>query len=301
MRGMCALLLAVAGHSFAASHEVAGLEQPSEILVDAWGVPHIYARTHYDAFFVQGFNAARDRLWQIDLWRRRGLGQLSEVLGARSVEQDRANRLFLYRGYKPAGLFPRRTNHDGLLPVPGDGRYEWQGFFDMDALPEEYNPPRGFIATANANTLPADYPVAARRVGFEWAAPWRQRRLVDLLQRAAGHRMEDSLTLQRDYASLLAREVLAALPHGTFLDGWDGVLAAESAPAALFSVWYHRHLVPALAGWVLGDQDAVSSIDSLVVPELLRRPEAGSLIAETLDAAHAEGGRPVMAHRPPAT
>ena len=36
-------------------------------------------------------------------------------------------------GYKPAGLFPRRTNHDGLLPVPGDGRYEWQGFFDMDA------------------------------------------------------------------------------------------------------------------------------------------------------------------------
>ena len=155
-------------------------------------------------------------------------------------------------------------------------------------LPEEYNPPRGFIATANANTLPADYPVAARRVGFEWAAPWRQRRLVDVLQSAAGHGMEDSLTLQRDYASLLAREVLAALPRGTFLDGWDGVLAAESAPAALFSVWYHRHLVPALAGWVLGDQDAVSSIDSLVVPELLRRPEAGSLVAQTLDAAQAE-------------
>ena len=118
-------------------------------------------------------------------------------------------------GYKPAGLFPRRTNHDGLLPVPSDGRHEWQGFFDMDALPEEYNPPRGFIATAN-------------------------------------------------------------------------VLAAESAQAAFFSVWYHRHLVPALAGWVLGDQDAVSSIDSLVVPELLLRPEAGGLVAVTLDAAHAE-------------
>ena len=106
-----------------------------------------------------------------------------------------------------------------------------------------------------------------------------------MLQRAAGHRLEDSLTLQRDYASLLAREVLAALPRGTFLDGWDGVLAAESAQAAYFSVWYHRHLVPALAGWVLGDQDAVSSIDSLVVPELLLRPEAGGLVAVTLDAA----------------
>ncbi|MGA1737043.1 MAG: penicillin acylase family protein, partial [Pseudomonadales bacterium] len=52
-----------------------GLSAPGEILIDRWGVPHIYAQTHYDAFFLQGFNAARDRLWQIDLWRRRGLGQ----------------------------------------------------------------------------------------------------------------------------------------------------------------------------------------------------------------------------------
>ncbi|MEM1232381.1 MAG: penicillin acylase family protein, partial [Pseudomonadota bacterium] len=80
------------------THVVAGLEQPARIQVDRWGVPHIYADTHYDAFFVQGFNAARDRLWQIDLWRRRGLGQLSEVLGEAYVEQDRAARSFLYRG-----------------------------------------------------------------------------------------------------------------------------------------------------------------------------------------------------------
>ena len=46
---------------------------------------------------MQGFNAARDRLWQIDVWRRRGLGQLSEVFGAEYLDQDRATRLFLYR------------------------------------------------------------------------------------------------------------------------------------------------------------------------------------------------------------
>ena len=80
------------------SYKVAGLERPAEIIVDEWGVPHIYADTHYDAFFVQGFNAARDRLWQIDTWRRRGLGLLSEVFGPRYVEQDRAARLLLYRG-----------------------------------------------------------------------------------------------------------------------------------------------------------------------------------------------------------
>jgi len=79
-------------------YRVPGLEQPAEIQVDDWGVPHIYAKTHYDAFFVQGFNAARDRLWQIDTWRRRGLGQLSQVLGDAYVAQDRAARLFLFRG-----------------------------------------------------------------------------------------------------------------------------------------------------------------------------------------------------------
>ena len=75
-----------------------GLSAPGEILVDRYGIPHIYASTQPDAFLLQGYNAARDRLWQIDLWRRRGLGRLSAALGKTYVEQDRAARLFLYRG-----------------------------------------------------------------------------------------------------------------------------------------------------------------------------------------------------------
>src|SRR5215469_5461051 len=77
---------------------IEGLQQPVEILVDRWGVPHIYAKKEADLFFAQGFNAGRDRLFQIDLWRRRGLGQLAEVFGPAFIEQDRASRLFLYRG-----------------------------------------------------------------------------------------------------------------------------------------------------------------------------------------------------------
>src|SRR5215472_6829210 len=77
---------------------LSGLRQPVEILIDRWGVPHIYARNEADLFFAQGFNAARDRLFQIDLWRRRGLGRLAEVFGPAFVEQDKATRLFLYRG-----------------------------------------------------------------------------------------------------------------------------------------------------------------------------------------------------------
>jgi penicillin amidase len=77
---------------------VEGLQAKAEIVLDHWGVPHIYAGSVHDAFFLQGYNAARDRLWQIDLWRKRGLGRLSASFGPAYVAQDRAARLFLYRG-----------------------------------------------------------------------------------------------------------------------------------------------------------------------------------------------------------
>lgn len=77
---------------------VAGLAKPAEIRIDKWGIPHIYAGSVRDAFFLQGYNVARDRLWQVDLWRKRGLGLLARDFGPSYVAQDRAARLFLYRG-----------------------------------------------------------------------------------------------------------------------------------------------------------------------------------------------------------
>lgn len=173
-------------------------------------------------------------------------------------------------GYKPAGLFPRRVDFDGLLPVPGDGRFEWQGYFDMDALPEEYNPPRGFVATANAMNLPPDYPIQERRVGFEWAQPWRHQRIFEVLRTQEQHRIEDSLQLQRDYVSVLAREILKTLPGElgdpaadralSLLAGWDANLLPDSAPAALYSVWAFRYLLPGLVR-VLAPEDAAPLLE----------------------------------------
>ena len=95
-----ALFFVSSFHALTEEHEIElkGLAEPAQILVDKWGIPHIYAQNYQDVFFVQGFNAARDRLWQIDTWRRRGLGKLSEVFGDNYIEQDKAARLFLYRG-----------------------------------------------------------------------------------------------------------------------------------------------------------------------------------------------------------
>lgn len=80
------------------THVLAGLRAPVEVRRDRWGVPHIYARNQHDLFFAQGYVAAQDRLFQMEMWRRQGEGRLAEVLGPTAVDRDRAARLFAYRG-----------------------------------------------------------------------------------------------------------------------------------------------------------------------------------------------------------
>jgi penicillin amidase len=75
-----------------------GLEQPVEILRDRWGINHIYAQNQADLFFAQGYAAARDRMFQFEVWRRQSTGTVSEILGPEELERDRGHRLFMFRG-----------------------------------------------------------------------------------------------------------------------------------------------------------------------------------------------------------
>ena len=75
-----------------------GLTAPVEVLRDRWGIAHIYAQNSHDLFQAQGFVAAQDRLFQLDLWRRIGVGETAEVFGEQALEADRFARLLLYRG-----------------------------------------------------------------------------------------------------------------------------------------------------------------------------------------------------------
>ena len=78
--------------------ELAGLTKPVEVIRDTWGVAHIYAQTQDDLFFAQGFVAAQDRLWQMEIWRRTGEGKLAEILGPSAIERDKFARLMRFRG-----------------------------------------------------------------------------------------------------------------------------------------------------------------------------------------------------------
>src|SRR5262249_36214111 len=77
---------------------VSGLERPVDVLRDRWGINHIYAQSEHDLFFAQGYNAAKDRLFQFEIWRRQATGTVAEILGKKELKRDIGTRLHMFRG-----------------------------------------------------------------------------------------------------------------------------------------------------------------------------------------------------------
>ncbi|MGH7118452.1 MAG: penicillin acylase family protein, partial [Acetobacteraceae bacterium] len=217
-------------------------------------------------------------------------------------------------GWITAGSGPVRDDWDGLLPVPGDGRYEWNGYLDPDRMPWVKNPAIGFCATANEMNVPADWPTRPEAFGFEWWEPSRAVRLKEVLGATSAHTIAGSKDLQTDVSSVPARR-LRRLLSGlqaedadaaralALLDAWDCRLTAESAPAALFELWWSAHLKPALVAHavpdpavqelVLAPGDVQSILSALETPaQYLRSTRArDALLLSTLAAAWRDAAR----------
>ena len=189
-------------------------------------------------------------------------------------------------GWVPGGLAPIRPNWDGLLPVPGDGRFEWAGFLAGSELPSAYNPKQAWFASANEMNLPADYPYRERKLGFEWPSPDRFNRLSEVLSRPGKLSIEDSMRLQNDILSLPASRVIGLLKGLqsndkktqdalALLRTWDFNERADSAPAALFEIWWSRFLgylfkevvLPKSAAATMGPPDTAVLLNGLEHPQ----------------------------------
>jgi penicillin G amidase len=190
-------------------------------------------------------------------------------------------------GWVPSGLAPKRPNWDGLMPVPGDGRYEWAGFWPRDDMPSAYDPSDGYFTTSNEMNLPAGYPYKERKLGFEWTNGSRHQRIDEVLKSLPKVSIEDSERLQNDIVSIPARRLVALLAplssddpdtHAalTMLKGWDPQMRADSAQAALEEVWLSRHLGRAFKQAVLpkAAADAFTAPDTAVMLDSLEHPQA---------------------------
>jgi penicillin amidase len=152
-------------------------------------------------------------------------------------------------GYYAPGKLPIRAGGDGRAPAEGwTGANDWTGYVPFDELPHAYNPPQGYIATANNKVMPDSYP---HTITNEWAAPYRAARIVELIESKPKLSPDDVAAMHADVRSSLAREILPRMLGATaaserarqaieLLQGWDGTVSGDSAAAAVFEGWYQE-------------------------------------------------------------
>jgi penicillin amidase len=151
-------------------------------------------------------------------------------------------------GWQAVGIVPRRPNWNGLLPVPGDGRFEWQGYLPSKELPFLYNPPSGFLATANAENLPHGYRYP---ISYLWEPSYRSVRVHEVLNAGLGMSIVDMMRLQHDELSIPARTLVpllqglrsekpAAQTALEKLKSWNYVLDQRSIEAGIYAAWQQR-------------------------------------------------------------
>lgn len=147
-------------------------------------------------------------------------------------------------GWQAVGLAPIRKNWTGLVPVPGDGRYEWAGYLPIAKLPHSENPASGYIVTANNNLTPTGFPYR-NAIGWVWASPSRAHRIEEVLNDGKRKTLSDFMRLQADYVSLPARTLVPLLePLSsedvpteqalTYLRKWNYELAPSSVAASIY-------------------------------------------------------------------
>lgn len=143
-------------------------------------------------------------------------------------------------GWHVGGVIPIRRTGEGLFPYDGTkNEGDWVSYIPYNELPSLYNPPSGFIVTANQRIVGTDYKY--QQMTRQFAAPWRAKRITDLIRNNNKISMNDVSDIQHDVfnfpLSEFAREIVkrkaASEQTLEILKGWDGKMDAESIGATV--------------------------------------------------------------------
>ena len=185
----------------------------------------------------------------------------SNIPGENMIWADKEGNI----GWQAVGIAPIRNTHSGLVPVMGDGRYEWVDYLPIIEKPNIFNPKEGFFATANQNVTPISYD-KWNAIGFSWSDPYRGDRVDDILSSKKKLSMQDMIDLQVDYFSYpsvylidLLNEVIDnennfLSQYGKYIDllnYWDNKLLKNSIAAMIYVNWertiikmFHEEYLP---------------------------------------------------------
>lgn len=222
------------------------------------------------------------RMDQAKTWEEfRDACSYSFIPGENMVWADRHGNI----GWQAVGIAPIRNNSSGLVAVPGDGRFEWAGYLPIKEKPHSFNPPTGFIATANNDLIPPGYP-HMNAVGFSWTDPYRWARISEVLGSGRKLAVTDMMRLQTDYTSLVARQLVPLLRDITVpspnpeterarqtLLAWNFVVDKNSVAAGIYEAWYRelaeettRRVVPEKGRPFFRSLGTSKVVDQLVAP-----------------------------------
>ena len=188
------------------------------------------------------------RMNQSRTWEEfRDACNFSNIPGENMVWADKMGNI----GWQSVGIAPIRNNHSGMVPVLGNGEYEWDGYLPIIEKPNTYNPLDNFFSTANQNVTPETY-TNWNAIGFSWSDPYRGDRLNDVLKNNTSFTMDDMKRLQVDYHSLPSEELIKMLSKVNFekdfkeyismLANWNNKLSKNSIEATIY-VNFERKLI----------------------------------------------------------
>ncbi len=149
-------------------------------------------------------------------------------------------------GYTATGNVPVRSSGNGLLPTAGwtdEGR--WERYLDFEELPRVFNPPEGFIVTANNRVIGPEYPFL---LTADWELPHRAARIRELITGGTRFTADDVRRMQMDTLDVFARwakerAARAAASAGRSdvaqaLRAWDGTMGSDRTEPTIFYTWY---------------------------------------------------------------
>ena len=171
--------------------------------------------------------------------------------------------------FKAVGKLPlRKLENDilGIAPSPGwDARYDWAGWVPYAQNPQAGDAAiaaKGFLATANQRITPPDFPIF---MGQDWTVPYRQDRIEQLLATTPKHDLASMQKIQADQLSMASLKLLPYLTTAlassshtqaaaskTAMQGFEGVMRAESAAPLIFAAWADE-LTRGVIGGKLGE------------------------------------------------
>ncbi len=190
-------------------------------------------------------------------------------------------------GYQMPSLVPIRKTGNGTLPAPGwTDDYQWTGYIPFDELPYAFNPPQGYVATANQPVVGPDYKYLITATGFDMG--YRAARINALIQAEPKISADDIAKIQGDNMNLGARDILPYLLALNFdsdpkelqeaveaLKAWDFQMGMDSQPAAIYAAFL-RALVNAVLANQLPEDYPPSGGDNnwVTLSNLLANPQS---------------------------